>query len=160
MSDVELCCGGFYQHFFYVHLHSCAYLLLEHPIHQPLIGSSCVLEPKLHHTITIGSLCCDELGLFLVVWVHIDLVVAGEGVHKTKEFMASCGVYDEVDSRQRETVLWACFVDVSEVDIESSFAICFFDKYDVGQPLRILHLPDRSSLEEFADFLVDGFFSF
>ena len=74
--------------------------------------------------------------------------------------MAGCGIYDEVDPRQREIVFWACFVDVSEVDTESPFAIFFFDKCDVSQLLRILHLPDRSCLEEFADFLVDGFLSF
>ena len=82
--------------------------------------------------ITIGSLRCDERGIFLVTWVHTDLVVAGEGIHKTEEFMARSGIYDEVDSRQRETVLWACFVDVSEVDAESPFSVCFFDEYDVG----------------------------
>ena len=74
--------------------------------------------------------------------------------------MAGCGILDEVDPRQRETVLWARSVDVSEVDIELPLAVCFFDKYVVGQPLRILHLPDRSCLEEFVDLLVDGFFSF
>ena len=126
MSYVELNCGGLYQHVIYVHLHSCAYLLLEHLIHQPLIRSSCVFEPERHHTITIGSLRCDERGLFLVTWVHTDLVVSGEGIHKTEEFVARSGIYDEVDSQQRETVLWACFVDVSEVDAESSFAICHF----------------------------------
>ena len=52
-----------------------------------------------HHTIIISSLRCDERGLFLVAWVHTDLVVTGEGVHKIEEFMAGCGVYDEVDSR-------------------------------------------------------------
>ena len=109
--------------------------------------------------ITIGSLRCDERGLFLVIWVHTDLVVAGEGVHKTEEFMAYCGVHDEIYPRQREAVLWACFVDVSEVDTESPLAICFFDEYDVSQPLKILHLPDRSCLEEFSDLLVDGFLS-
>ena len=45
--------------------------------------------------------------------------------------MASSGIYDEVDSRQRETVLWARSIDVSEVDVEP-LAVCFFDKYDVG----------------------------
>ena len=160
MSYVELGCGGFYQYVIYVHLHGYSYLLLEHPVHQPLIGSSCVLEPKRHHTITIGSLRYDEQGLFLVVWVHTDLVVAGEGVHKTEEFMASCGIYDEVDPRQRETVLWAHFVDVNEVDTESPLAVFFFEKYDVGQQLRIFHLFDCSCLEEFADLLVDHFLSF
>ena len=123
-----------------------------------LIGSSCVLEPKRHHTTIIGSLCHHERGLFLVFWVHTDLVVAGEGVHKTEKFRADFGIYDEVDPRKRETVLWARSVDVCEVDTESPLAICSFDKYDVGQPLRVLHLPDRSYLEEFSDLLVDGFF--
>ena len=84
MSYVELGCGGFYQHVIYVHLHGCSYLLLEHPVHQPLIGSSCVLEPEWHHKIIIGSLRCDERGLFLVVWVHTDLVVAGEASIKLR----------------------------------------------------------------------------
>ena len=68
------------------------------------------------------------------------MVVAGEGVYKTEEFMAGCGIYDEVDPRQRETVLWACSVDVSEVDVESPLAVYFFNKYDVGQPFRIFYL--------------------
>ena len=104
MSYVELGSGGFYQHVIYVHLHGRSYLLLEHPVNQPLVGSSCVLEPKRHHSITIGSLPCDERGLFLVIWVHADLVVAGEGIHKTEEFMTGGGVYEEVDPRQRETI--------------------------------------------------------
>ena len=44
-------------------------------------------------------------------------------------------------------------------DTPKALAVFFFDKYDVGQPLRILHLPDHSCLEEFADLLVDGFLS-
>ena len=135
-------------------------MLLEHPVHQPLVGGSYVLESKLHYPITIGSLCCDERGLFLVVGVHTDLVVAGKGIHKTEKFMACGGVHDEVDPRQREAVLWACFVYVGEVDIESPLSICFLDEHNVSQPLRIFHLSDRSYLEELADLLVDGFLPF
>ena len=96
----------------------------------------------------------------MLVWVHVDLVVAGEGVHETEKFMAGRSVHDEVDPWQRESVLWARFVYVSEVDIESPLEIFFFDEYDVSQPLRILDLPDCSCLEEIADLLVDGFLSF
>ena len=74
--------------------------------------------------------------------------------------MASCGIYDEVDPWYRETVLWARSVVVSEVDAESPLAVCFFDKYDVGQPFRIFYLSDFPRLEEFADLLVDRFLSF
>ena len=99
MSYVKLCSGRFDQHVIYVYFHCCAYLLLEHPVHEPLIGGSCVLESEWHDAITVGSLRCDERGLFLVARVHTDMVVAGEGVHETEEFMARCGVHDEVDPR-------------------------------------------------------------
>ena len=71
--------------------------------------------------------------------------------------MAECGIYDEVDSRQRETIFWACSIDVSEVDAESPLAVCFFEEYDVDQPFRIFHLSDCPCLEEFFDLLVDLF---
>ena len=74
--------------------------------------------------------------------------------------MAGCGVHDEVYPWQRETVLWTCFVDVGEVDTELPLAVRFSDEYDVGQPLKVLYLPDCSCMEEFADFLIDGFLSF
>ena len=159
MSYVELGSGGFYKHVIYVHLHGRSYLLLEHPVHQPLISSSCIFEPKRHHTITIGSLPHDKRGLLLVIWVNADLIIAREGIHKTEEFMAGCGIYDEVNPRQRETVFWAGSVDVGEVDADLPLAVCFFDQYDVGQPFRIFHLSDYSHLEEFADLFVDCFLS-
>ena len=157
MSYVEVGGGGFHQHVIYIHFHGRSNLFLEHPVDQPLICGPCVLEPEGHHTVAIGSLCCDERGLFLVIWIHADLIVAGESIHKTEEFMASCSIYDEVDPRQGEAILWACSVDISEVDAESPLAIRFFDEYNVGQPLGIFHLSDCPCLEEFADLLVDLF---
>ena len=71
--------------------------------------------------------------------------------------MAGRGIYNEVDSRQRETIFWACSIDVSEVDAELPLAVCFSDEYDVGQPFRIFHISDCPCLEEFPDLLVDRF---
>ena len=160
MSYMEFGSGGLYQHVIYIHLHGRSYLLLEHPVYQPLISSSRILEPKEHHTVTIGLLSCDERGIFLVIWIHVDLVVAKESIHKNEEFMAGYCIYDEVDSRQRETILWACFVKVSEVDAESPLTIRFFGEYNVGQPFRIFYLSDCPCLEEFFDLLVDRFLPF
>ena len=110
--------------------------------------------------IAISSLPCDERGLFLVIWIHADLVVSGESIHKTEEFMAGCSIYDKVNSRQRETIFWACSADVSEVDAESPLAIFFFDEHDVGQPFWVLHLSDCPCLEKVSNLLVDRFLSF
>ena len=73
--------------------------------------------------------------------------------------MAGCGIYNEIDPRQREAILWACSVEVSEVDAESPFSVHFFDEYDVGQPFRILHFSDYPCMEELADLLIYCFLS-
>ena len=96
----------------------------------------------------------------MVVGIHADLVVAGESIHETEEFMACCGIYNEVDPWQMETIFWACLVDVSEVDAESPLAVRFFDEYDVSKPFRILHFSDCPCLEELADLLIYCFLSF
>ena len=96
----------------------------------------------------------------MVIGIHADLVVAGESIHETKEFMASCGIYYEIDPWQRETIFWACSVNVSELDAKSPIAVRFFDEYDVGQPFKVLHLSDCPCLEELADLLIDHFLSF
>ena len=69
--------------------------------------------------------------------------------------MVGGGIHYEVDLWQRETIFWACSIDVSEVDAESPLAVRFFDEYDVGQPFLVLHLSDYSCMEELADLLVD-----
>ena len=74
--------------------------------------------------------------------------------------MVGCCIYDEVDSRQRETILWACSVEVSEVDAESPLTVRFFDEYNVGQPFKIFYLSDYPCLEEFSDLLIDRFLPF
>ena len=71
--------------------------------------------------------------------------------------MASSGIYDEVDSWQRETILWACSVDVSEVNAKSQLATRLFYEHDVGQPFWVLHLSNYPCLEELVDLLVDRF---
>ena len=88
------------------------------------------------------------------------MVVAGESIHETEEFMADYDIYNEVDSWQMEFIFWACSVDVSEVDAESPLSVCLFDEYDVSQPFRILHFSDCPCLEELADLLIYCFLSF
>ena len=96
----------------------------------------------------------------MVVEIHADLVITRESIHEAEEFMASCGVYYEVNPGEREAIFRACSVNVSEIDAESPFVVFFFDEYDVGQPFRVLHFSDRTCLEELADLLINHFLSF
>ena len=79
---------------------------------------------------------------------------------KLRSSWVGCGIYNEVDPWQRETIFWACSVDVSEVDTNSPLVVRFFDEYDVGQPFRILHFSDCPCLEELADLLIYRLLSF
>ena len=96
----------------------------------------------------------------MVVGIHSDLVVAGESIHETEEFMAGCGIYNEVDPWKRETIFRAFSVDVCEVDVELPLTVFFFNEYDVGQPFRILHFSNCPCLKELADLLIYHFLSF
>ena len=63
----------------------------------------------------------------MVVGIHADLVVVGESIHETEEFMADGDIHYEVDPWQRETIFWACSVDANEVDAElMSLKVIYF----------------------------------
>ena len=74
--------------------------------------------------------------------------------------MAGCGIYNEIDPRQRKDIFWACSVDVSEVDAKSPLAVCFSNEYEVGQPFWVLHLSDCPCLKELSNLFVDHFLPF
>ena len=99
MSYMELGRSGLYQHVVYIYFHGCPYLPLEHPVHQSLVGSSCIFQSEGHYPVAIGPSPYDEGGLLLIAGIHADLVVTGESIHRAEEFMAGCGVYYKVDPR-------------------------------------------------------------
>ena len=74
--------------------------------------------------------------------------------------MTGCGIYNEIDPRQRKAIFWACSVGVSEVDAKLPLSVCFSYEHDVGQPFWVLHLSDCPCLKELSDLLVDHFLPF
>ena len=74
--------------------------------------------------------------------------------------MVGCGIYNEIDPRQRKTIFWACSIDVSEVNAKSPLVVCLFDEHDVGQPFWVLHLSDCPCLKELSYLFVDRFLPF
>ena len=54
-------------------------------------------------------------------------------------------------------VFQAGSVDVDKINSELPFSICFFDENYVSQQVGVIHLPDSSGLEEFANLFVDCF---
>ena len=67
--------------------------------------------------------------LFFVGRGHGDLVVFGEGIQEGEHSLSGGGVYNLVYLWQRETVFWACIVEVGVIDAHPPFAFLFGDHY-------------------------------
>ena len=96
----------------------------------------------------------------MVTRVHSDLVISRESVHEAEKLVASCGVHYKVDSRLGKTIFWTGFVDISEVNVESSFVICLFDEDYISQPVGVFYFSDSFGLGEFVNFFIDRLLPF
>ena len=60
--------------------------------------------------------------------------------------MASRTVHEEVDAQEWIVDLWACLIQVIEVYAHFPLAVCFFNHDHVGQPFRVVDVPDEICL--------------
>lgn len=56
-----------------------------------------------------------------------------------------------------ENYPWTRFAEVGEVDAYSPLPIFLFDRYWVGQPVGVFHLPNWSNIEEAIYLVIDSF---
>ena len=101
---------SFDDHVVYLNLHVPTQLWLENFSYTPLEGCSNILQPKGHHPVTICSKGCYERCVYLVLWVHLYLVVAGESIHEAQKLMTRGAVYELVHPGKWETIFWTCFI--------------------------------------------------
>jgi hypothetical protein len=85
-----------------------------------------------HETICVEG--CNETCVGLVLFFHIDLMIAQEAIKERHDFAASCRIDNFVDSWQRKIVLWTGFVEVGEVNAHSLFLIYLLHHDDIGEP--------------------------
>ena len=74
----------FYQHVVNVDLDISSNLMCKHLVHEPLIRCACIFEAEQHHFIAEDTLVGDERSLFLIRFVHFDLVVTKKGIHEAQ----------------------------------------------------------------------------
>ena len=69
-------------------------------------------------------------------------------------------VYDMVDSRQRKGILQASIIQVRIVEAHAPLAILLRDNDDVGQPFKVLNLPDETGGQKLVNFTIYDFSMF
>jgi hypothetical protein len=88
----------------------------------PLIGGTCVLEPKLHYIVCICSKGGDKCHFDLIFLLEIYLMVARVAVEVGEQDTAS----HRVDAWEREGVLRIVFIEISIIHIHPPFIVILF----------------------------------
>jgi len=78
--------------------------------------------------------------------VHLDLIVPRVGVYEA-EFLARHCFYPLIDPREEEAILWADFIEVSEVDTHPLFAILLLHDDLIREPVRVVGLSDETNMQ-------------
>ena len=82
------------QHVVYIHLHVSFDLVVEHAINQSLICSTGIFKSEGHNVVIVEALTGNKRYLLLILFIHHDLVVTKECIHKLK---SSCPVVESTN---------------------------------------------------------------
>ena len=70
--------------------------------------------------------------------MHLDLVISRVRIKENHSFVVGCCVNELVYFREKEAVLQASFIEISEINIDPTLAIFLLDHYQVRQSIWIL----------------------
>ena len=115
ISEMIFCKDTLNHHIINVDLYCFPKLPCEYLCDHSLVHSPSVFQSKRHYFVTKDPPWCNEGYFFLIRRVHCYLVVPLECVQKTHSLVTRCNVKKLVNFGQREWILRAGFVQVSEV---------------------------------------------
>jgi len=78
--------------------------------------------------------------------VSLDLVVPGVSLHETEKLRARHCLYHLIHPWEGETILWASFIEVSEVDADPPPAVLLLHEDEIGEPVGVECLSDEADL--------------
>ena len=87
---------------------------MEGKIHCPLKGSPCIFQSKGNFSISECTPRENKSSFMLVFRFDLDLIVAGETIHKREYLTTRTCIYDLINKRCRVVVLRTGFVKVSK----------------------------------------------
>ena len=96
---------------------------------------------------------------FFVSRGHGDLVVSGESIQEGEHPLPSSGIHNLIYLWQRETVFWACIIEVGVNDAHPPFAFLFGYHHYICQSVWVLHLSDESGFQQLVNLIPDNLLS-
>ena len=86
-------------------------------------------------------------------------MVSREGVQEGEHPLPSSGIHNLIYPWQRETVFWACIIEVGVIDAHPPFAFLFGYHFYICQPIRVLHFPDESGFQQLVNLIPENLLS-
>ena len=106
--------------------------VMEYGGHHVLISCACIFQLKGHHNAVEVTYGCFESGFLYISWRHLNLIISTKFIHKGEHGVPCYRVYQQVHVRQREFVLWANLVEVSEIYAASYLPIFLLHWHNIG----------------------------
>ena len=132
-----------YCNIIYIALYDLAYMLTEDRIHDALVCCTCILQAKKHHGVAVHSKWRSERYMLLIFWIHLDLIIFGEVVHKGHPLETAHIVNYDIPDRERKLVFRTSGVQIAEVYTNSDLSILVREENNVDNPIKMLLLPDE-----------------
>ena len=149
-------CLTFNQYIVHIGFHIPSELVCKNFIYQSLVGGSSIFQTKGYNFVTIDGSVGNKSRFLFIFLGHSDLIISGESIHERHQRETRSGIHQQVNVWERIVVLWASFVQVGIINIDSPFPIGFFDKYNIREPFGVFDFAYESDLKEFSNFLLDG----
>jgi hypothetical protein len=105
--------------------------------HGPLESNTGIFESKGHDSISEGTPRGCKSGFLLICLVDLNLIIAGEAIHKGKSLVAGIVIDYLVDEMGWEVVFGTSVVEVTKVGADVNSPLFFLNGDGVGDPRSV-----------------------
>jgi len=95
---------------------------------------------------------CSEGCMFLIFWIHLDLIISWEAVHEGHSPKYASIVNHDIRNWERKPVFGTSNIQIVKVNIDPDLLIFLWDRHDISYPLRLLFFPNEKESYEILDF--------
>ena len=132
-------------------------MLVEDHIHGTLACCTCILQVKSHHCVAVHSQWCSKRCILLVFRIHLNLIISWEAIHEGHSLKTAHIINHDICDRERKLIFGTSSVQIVEVNTNLNLSLLFREENNVGNPIRMLLLPDEIGVYELFDFWFNCF---
>ena len=128
------------------------FYVMKSKVHGSLKGCPCIFQSKGNFSIRKCTPRANESSFMLVFRFDLDLIVAGETIHKREHLTPRTCIYDLVNKWCGVIVLRLGFIEVSKVCTNMNSPLLFINRNRVGHPFSQSYGIYKTSFQQLFNF--------